>query len=393
MPSFLSGNQLPLILLTAFLDILGMSLLIPIFPDLTAHFHAAESWTMWIQSIYSLGMFLAGFVVGNLSDTYGRKNMLIVTSIFNLLGYIFSLMALSMGNPSATLVFGFYLVARFIAGIGGSWFAVVQAYISDISSSEEKTKNMGLIGAAFGTAFLIGPAIGGILANVAGLSGIFIISIVIITINLLWIIFWLPEPGKHVSEMKEVDSHDWKISGEIYFLLAIWLGAGIGFSIMQSGSGQYFTDRFWFNADTRWYTMTIVWLVSIIFQGFLVRYVRKVLNEPQMIQVWLFFLIFGMFFLAWNTIPLLVFFILILFPLGMGSFWPSVTALLAKDAGKHAGRIMGINTSMNGIWGIVWPIFTGWMYAGHATLPFWCWAALFLVLFVSTLVFFQTNHS
>lgn len=120
MPSFLSGNQLPLILLTAFLDILGMSLLIPIFPDLTAHFHAAESWTMWIQSIYSLGMFLAGFVVGNLSDTYGRKNMLIVTSILNLLGYIFSLMALSMGNPSATLVFGFYLVARFIAGIGGS---------------------------------------------------------------------------------------------------------------------------------------------------------------------------------------------------------------------------------------------------------------------------------
>ena len=60
-----------------------------------------------------------------------------------------------------------------------------------------------------------------------------------------------------------------------------------------------------------------------------------------------------MILLAWNSIPLLVFFIVILFPLGMGSFGPSINALLAKDAGKHAGRIMGINTSIGGIGGII----------------------------------------
>lgn len=182
-------SQLPLILTTAFLDILGMSILIPVFPDLTAHFNQAESWTMWTQSVYAIGMFFSGFVVGNLSDKYGRKNLLIATSAFNLLGYIVTLLALQFGSTVGIIGFAGYLLARLVAGIGGSGFAVVQAYISDISSPEEKTKNMGLIGAAFGTAFLVGPAIGGTIAQLAGIEGILIVSTIIITINLLWIIF------------------------------------------------------------------------------------------------------------------------------------------------------------------------------------------------------------
>lgn len=384
-------SQLPLIFITAFLDILGMSLLIPVFPDLTAHFHAAEPWTMWTQSIYSIGMFFAGFYVGNLSDKYGRKNILIVTSSFNLLGYILSLAAISLGNVDSLFVFWFYLLARFIAGIGWSGFAVVQAYISDISSPEDKTKNMGLIGAAFGSAFLIGPAIGGILTKIAGIEGIFTISIIIITINLLWIIFWLPEPKQHISEMKNVDIHEWKMSKEIYLLLALGLGAGIGFSVMQSWSGQYYVDRFWFDADTRGYIMSVVGLVSIVFQGFLVKHIRRFLDEARMIQAWLGVLTIGMILLAINSIPLFVFFIVILFPLGMGSFWPSVNALLAKDAGKHAGRVMGMSTSMWGIGGIVGPILTGWLYAGHITLPFWWASVLFWILSVVAFVYLRKS--
>ena len=91
-------SQLPLILATAFLDILGMSLLIPSFPAITAHFGQAESWSMWTQAIYSFGMFAAGSFVGNLSDTYGRKRMLIVTSLINILGYLATYFALKLGS-------------------------------------------------------------------------------------------------------------------------------------------------------------------------------------------------------------------------------------------------------------------------------------------------------
>lgn len=385
-------SQLPLILATAFLDILGMSVLIPVLPDLTAHFHQAESWTMWTQSVYAIGMFFSGFFIGNLSDKYGRKNLLIVTSSFNLLGYIVTLLALQFGSTVGIMGFAGYLLARLVAGIGGAGFGVVQAYISDISSPEEKTKNMGLIGAAFWTAFLVGPAIGGTIAQLAGVEGILTVSIIIITINLLWIIFWLPEPKHHIDEMPKVDIMEWKMTPEIYFFLGLGLLSNIGFSVMQSGSGQYYADRFSFTADTRGYIMSIVGFVSIVFQGFLVKYVRKYLDERMMMQVGLGILVIGMTLLAANTHPYFIFFIIILFPLGMGSFGPSIGSLLAKDAGKHAGRVMGMNTSISGIGGIVGPILTGWLYAIHITLPFWSASVLFLTLFIATVMYFMKRR-
>ncbi len=383
------NKSLLLVLITAFLDILWMSILIPVFPDITAHFHQAESWTMWTQSIYAVGMFFSGIFIGNLSDKFGRKRMLIVTSGFNLLGYIATLIALNIGSTVGIMGFALYLSARVIAGIWGAGFWVVQAYISDISSPLEKTKNMGMMGAAFGTAFLVWPAIGGILASIWWTNGILLVSIAIITINFLWIIFWLPEPKHHLREMDSVDIKEWSMTPEIYMLLALSLWATIGFSVIQSWSGQFYADKFHFNADFRGYTMAIVGLVSIIFQGFLVKYVRKYLNEQRMMQMWLMLLAIGMVFLAFNEYAVLIFFIIILFPLGMGSFNPSVSSLLSKDAGKHAGRVMGMNTSVTGIGGIIGPVLTGWLYAIHITFPFWASAVLFLLLFSVSIFSFQ----
>ena len=115
-------SQLPLILTTAFLDILGMSLLIPSFPAITEHFHQAESWSMWTQAIYSLGMVLAGSIIGNLSDKYGRKNLLLVTTTINIIGYLATYFALKLGSTIGYSGFALYLAARFVAGIGGSGF-------------------------------------------------------------------------------------------------------------------------------------------------------------------------------------------------------------------------------------------------------------------------------
>ena len=109
------GSQLPLILTTAFLDILGMSLLIPSFPEITEHFHQAESWSMWTMAIYSFGMFAAGSIVGKLSDTYGRKNLLLATTTINIVGYIATYFAFKLGNTVGISGFLIYLGARFVA--------------------------------------------------------------------------------------------------------------------------------------------------------------------------------------------------------------------------------------------------------------------------------------
>ena len=102
---------------------------------------------------------------------------------------------------------------------------------------------MGLMGAAFGSAFLIGPALGGILAGFFGIEGILVLSTILITANLIWIYFGLPEPAKHSKQM-HAEIKDFHYSSKILFFLGLSLFATIGFSVIQSGSSQYTSDRF-----------------------------------------------------------------------------------------------------------------------------------------------------
>lgn len=380
---------LPLILVTAFLDILWFSLFIPVMPTITAHFMQAESWTMWAQSIYSLGMFLAWAYVWSLSDTYGRKNMLLFTTIVNIIWYITMYFALHTGYNIATFGFWLYLFSRLISGIGGAGFGVVQAYISDISTKETRAKNMGLMGAAFGTAFLVGPAMGWVLAKFFGIEWIILLAIGLITLNLIWIYFKLEEPKKHVREMTDDIDKDFSFTPKILFLLALSLFATIGFSVIQSGSTQYTADRFGFSSDMIGYSLAVVGITAILYQGFLVKYVRRVLSEVGMLVSGLGVIFIGMALYVINPFWIGVFFISILFPLGMGTFNPALASQLSQASPQHSGRVMGMNTSTTGIGGIIGPLLVGILYAAHITLPFWWSAWLFFVLFCVAWYYFS----
>lgn len=173
---------------------------------------------------------------------------------------------------------------------------------------------MGLMGAAFGSAFLIGPALGGVLAGFFGIEGILVLSTILITANLVWIYVGLPEPAKHTQQM-HTEIKDFHYSSKIIFFLGLSLLATIGFSVIQSGSSQYTTDRFGFDADMIGYSLAVVGITSIVFQGFLIKYVRKYLSEVQMIVTGLFIVTVGMLLYSLNPLGVLVFFIVILFPL------------------------------------------------------------------------------
>jgi MFS transporter, DHA1 family, tetracycline resistance protein len=233
-----------LILATAFLDILGIGILIPVLPDIIAHFGVSEAWNPYSQGVYSIGMFLGGLVFGRLSDKYGRKNLLSVTTSFNLLGYIILWLSLSSGMISANLglLFIVFLVARFVSGLGGAGFPVVLAYISDISTPANKTKNMGMIGAAFGLAFLIGPAIGGVL-SAWGIEYVIVACIAAITANLILILAVLTEPVRHEVEM-HADHVPFHFSRTMIILFILSFGGALAFSGIQTGSSQFYRDVF-----------------------------------------------------------------------------------------------------------------------------------------------------
>ncbi|MBT2130514.1 MFS transporter [Aliiroseovarius lamellibrachiae] len=183
-----SRSALWFILATLFLDAIGIGIVFPIMPDLMARVGAASTadgaiWGGILMASYAAMQFLFAPFIGGISDAYGRRPVLLVALLALVVDYV--IMALSTG-------FWMLLVGRALAGIAGGTYITATAYLSDISKPEERAANFGLIGAAFGIGFVVGPGIGGLVATwhitapfwlAAGLAGV----------NVLFGIFVLPE--------------------------------------------------------------------------------------------------------------------------------------------------------------------------------------------------------
>ncbi|MBC7503868.1 MFS transporter [Candidatus Gracilibacteria bacterium] len=371
-----------LILATAFLDILGIGILIPVLPDIISHFGVSEAWNPYSQGIYSIGMFAGGLVFGRLSDKYGRKNLLSVTTSFNLLGYIILYFSLSSGIISAdmAILFIIFLAARFVSGLGGAGLGVAQAYISDISTPTTKTKNMGMIGAAFGLAFLIGPAIGGLLSH-WGIEYVILGCIIAITTNLVLILMVIREPNKHEKEMH---GHNvpFRFSQLMIILFILSFGGTLAFSSIQSGSSQFYRDIYGFSTNQIGYTLSLVGLIAIIYQGGIIGFVRRALTEIQMIQVAVGLMTVSLFLFAINRNVYLLFPIIALFPIAMGTFQPAINSLIAEKAGKEVGKVMGYNTSVISVASIIGPFIVGTLYVMNYSLPFYVSTGIAFILFI-----------
>lgn len=364
-------SNLPLILITAFLDVLGMGILIPILPDIIIHFGVNESWNPYSQGIYSIGMFIGWLLFGRLSDQFWRKNLLIVTSAFNLVWYIIVWLSLSatLFSLPLSLMFLVFLTGRIIWGLGGAGYGVVQAYIADISTSENRAKNMGMIGAMFGLWFLVGPAFGGLLGKYGWTQSVLIACIVAIALNFLLIVFVLPEPKKHQKEMLK-ENTPFRFTLLTLTLLGLSFWASLAFSSVQSGIWQVTHDVFGFSADQIGYTMVVVGLVAIIYQWVLMKYVRSYFSEVEMVRWALLVMTISLGLFAINTSPMLVYAIVGLFPLAMGTFQPGINSLIASKAGKEVGKVMGYNTSVTSIAGIIGPFIVGTLYHIGPMIPF-----------------------
>lgn len=398
-------SQLPLILATAFLDILWMSLFIPLLPSIIYWFNVDPSLTWYTQAVYAIGMFIWWFIFGRLSDTYGRKRVLTFTSIINLASYAIMLVSIwtlsthfSWGISHSeftsiwlghflnafngwTPLFVIFLVSRFVWGLWGAGFGVIQAYIADISTPTERMKNMWYIGASFGIAFLIGPAVSGILSNFISARDIILITFFIILVNVVLIYLFLAEPVKHI-QVDDIQLWDFHFSRMIIILLFLSFGATLAFSAIQAMSTQFYTDRFLFTTQQIGYTMAMVGFVSILYQAWLVKYVRKYLDEYQMLRFAFVILIFGFIGFSLNSSPIWLFFWVIFFPLGMWSFNPAVGSLFARNAGRDTGKVMWYNTSIQSVWQIIWPILAWLLYIKPGTnLPFLASSIIFVILF------------
>lgn len=150
------------IFITILVDVIGIGIILPIIPDLIMELTGegtamAVIYGMWLTTAFAGMQFLFSPVLGEISDKYGRRPILLIALLGLSVDYLIHAWA-----PTITWLF----VGRFLAGITGASFTVASAYIADISSSKEKAKNFGLIGAAFGLGFIIGPGIGGFFGEI-----------------------------------------------------------------------------------------------------------------------------------------------------------------------------------------------------------------------------------
>ena len=185
------------IFVTLLIDVIGWGLIIPVMPQLIAGMkhipiNQASKEGGWLLFVYAFMQFICAPILGNLSDQYGRRPIILI-SLFGVgIDYIFLSFA-----PS----FEWLFLGRTISGIGGASFTTASAYIADISNDETRTKNFGMVGAAFGLGFIIGPAIGGLLAG-WGLRAPFYAAAILTLLNWLYGYFVLPESsGRQAGQM------------------------------------------------------------------------------------------------------------------------------------------------------------------------------------------------
>ncbi len=215
MKSKLEGRALPIVLLTIFVDVLGVGILIPVLPQLIYtifqpagySFNGALIMLGWLTAIYPLMMFFATPILGQLSDRYGRKPILAFSLAGTAVGYV--IFAIGILTKNIPLLF----VGRALDGITGGNLSVARAIIADVSAPEHRARNFGLIGACFGMGFVMGPYIGARLASPnASFFGLFNtphwfssatpfwFAAILAAVNMMSVLFILPETHEHINK-------------------------------------------------------------------------------------------------------------------------------------------------------------------------------------------------
>lgn len=361
-----SKNALIFILITICLDSIGLGIIIPSLPDLvaeTAHVSkdASTGYYSLILIMYAAMQFLFSPLVGNLSDRFGRRPILLM-SVFGLgIDYIFMCFAPDIW---------WLVIGRGIAGMFGASFTTAAAYIADISTDENRAQNFGLIGAAFGVGFIVGPAIGG-LVSTWGLRAPFAIAAVLSLVNFLYGFFVLKE-SLPVSERRAFDIKRANPLGALkqirrfaankYLFLVMFL---VLFSNMAVHAlWNYYTDKKfgWDKLDVGISLAVVGVCIGIIQGGFSGKIVKK-LGEKGAATLGMITLVFvtagiGLIPYGWMMYAIIIPYAL------SGIIDPSIRSIVSgQTASNEQGELQGIFTSLMSFAEIIGPLIMLWIYA------------------------------
>ena len=347
-------SPLASILSIVFIDLIGFGMIIPILPLYAQRFQATEWQIGLLLASYSLMQFLASPLLGWLSDRYGRKPVLLCSLVGSAFGYM-----LMANAGSLTVLFA----ARIVAGISGASVGTASAYIADITPPENRSKRIGLIGAAFGVGFILGPAFGGILSHFSVVAPFWFAAILsIFNAIAMWIL--LPEPERHAvrqqgrADLRETfeQAGSWRLG---VVTLTYFIGIA-GFAIVTVIYAQVSNRRFDLNQSQISYIFVMMGLIGALIQGGAIGRLAKRFGDVNLAIAG-----FAVMAISMMAMPLAhSIFLFLLFSaglaLGNSLSQPTISAIASKGASPALqGRVLGIVQSAGSLGRVFGPVIAG----------------------------------
>jgi DHA1 family tetracycline resistance protein-like MFS transporter len=344
---------------TLLIDVMGLAIIIPVVPQLIEHLihgniSQAASYSGWLAVAYAGMQFLFSPLVGNLSDKYGRRPVLLCSLLGFSIDYLFLAFA-----PTIWWLF----IGRIIAGITGASFTTASAYIADVSPPEKRAANFGLIGVAFGLGFIIGPAIGGVLGKI-NIQYPFLAAAGLALLNAIYGYFILPESLDKAHRRPL----DWKRANPLGSLVQLSkypsvIGLAVSLFLVyfaaqavQSVWSFYTIQKFHWDPAMVGYSLGFVGLMIAVVQGGLIRIILPKLGEERSIWVGLLLYSGGLLLFAFATKGWMMFAFLIPYCLG-GIAGPALQGYMSNNVpANEQGELQGGLTSLMSLSAIFGPL-------------------------------------
>jgi DHA1 family tetracycline resistance protein-like MFS transporter len=350
------------IFLIVFLDLLGFGLILPLLPYYAETFNASDTMIGLLVASNAAAQLIGAPLLGRFSDRWGRRPILIISLIGTGLSFIL------LGIANSLLVL---FVSRIFDGLTGANISVAQAYITDVTDESNRAKGLGLVGAAFGLGFILGPATGGLLSQFGYAVPAFTAS-ALVAINLVMVIFWLPEslPEEQRQQMASEDQPRITLAAMITALKRPLSGPllttrfifGLAFSTFQTIFSLYALRRFNLDAQQTGFILAYVGVLSVIVQGGLIGVLTKRFSEKLLIILSVAVMAVSLF--AWGFAPSVTALLIILAPTALagGVLNTVISSALTKTVTRQeVGGLLGLSSSLESLTRVIAPTIGGFL--------------------------------
>jgi MFS transporter, DHA1 family, tetracycline resistance protein len=353
------SRPLLIIFLTIFVNLVGFGIIIPLLPFYAQTFGASPLVIGLLFASFSVSQLIAAPILGDLSDRLGRRPIL----LFSLIGTVVSFAMLAVAHSLAML-----FAARVVDGLSGGNITTARAYIADITTEENRAKSFGLLGAAFGLGFIVGPALGALFSQISYTAPIWAAAaITVVATVLAWV--WLPETVHHAragggSPWKSLQELGARPSLRVLFTVdfVYWTA----FAVYQTTFALFGARRFNFDAAHTGYLLSAFGFLGVLVQGVLVGHVVKRLGAKRTLAMGLVFAALGWGGSAMtHSLPV---FVMLLVPgaLGIGLCNATLSTLISNAAGpQEQGRVQGAAGALESLGRTIGPVW------GNGALQVW----------------------